>query len=167
MSVAGYDRSSIISVWMWDLFGWWKFCCEAHCPAVTNCHTGPGLCWAVLGQDGNNNQQLVRKTESGGLPWVLLSAKIQFTLLRAQSPLQSYQVKGRRTQDQSEEIAVHSMGKLRLRNPLQCNAVRALQSFIIFVCGLVDWWTGGLVWGRDVWHDVTIISIKYQSERAQ
>ena len=80
--VAGYDRSSIISVWMWDLFGWWKFCCEAHCPAVTNCHTGSGR----AGLDGNNNQQLVRKTESGGLPLLLLlSGKIRFTLLSSVS----------------------------------------------------------------------------------
>ena len=84
VAVAGYDRSSMISVWMWDLFGCWKFCREAHCPAVTNCHTGRG----ALGLDGNNNQQLVRKTESGGLPLLLLllllSGKIHFTLLSLQ-----------------------------------------------------------------------------------
>ena len=85
VAVAGYDRSSMISVWMWDLFGCWKFCREAHCPAVTNCHTGRG----ALGLDGNNNQQLVRKTESGGLPLLLLllllSGKIHFTLLSLHS----------------------------------------------------------------------------------
>ena len=43
----------------------------------------------ALGLDGNNNQQLVRKTESGGLPLLLLlllllSGKIHFTLLSLQ-----------------------------------------------------------------------------------
>ena len=46
---------------------------------------------AVLGLDGNNNQQLVSKTESGGLPLLLLllllSGKIRFTLLSLHSPL--------------------------------------------------------------------------------
>ena len=46
-----------IPVWMWDLFGCWKFCCEAHCPAVTNCHTGPGLAGAGWKQQSTTCQE--------------------------------------------------------------------------------------------------------------
>ena len=147
---------NLISVWMWDLFGCWKFCCEAHCPAVTNCHTGSGR----AGLDGNNNQQLVRKTESGGLPLLLLllllSGKIHFTLLSFHSYFKS-------KEEGTEPILIlgHSMGKLRLSNPLQCNAV--VQCSAVQWCSAVEWfkisyflvtdraaWAGGLEVRRDV-----------------
>ena len=82
------------------------------------------------------------------------SGKIQFSLT-AQSHLQSYQVQGRRCRTNARTLYnVHSMGKLRLSNPLQCQcyAVSALKSsaaelgqcfIIIFIFvtepGLVGW----------------------------
>ena len=101
---------------------------------------------AVLGWRETTINNLSGKQNQADYPGYYYQEKYSS---HAQSPLQSpvMSSQGQKDQNQSEDIAVHSVGKLRLRNPLQSNAVRALQFFIIFVCdgGLVGWWTGGLV----------------------
>lgn len=118
-------------VWLVEVLLW---------SSLSSCHQLSHRAGAVLGCAGPGWKQQSTTCQENRIrritPSIIISQNTVHT-----APC-SYQVKDRRTQDQSEDIAVHSMGKLRLSNPLQCNAVKALQSFIVFVGGLVDWWPG-------------------------